>query len=510
MAVHGYITHAARNRRFTAGLVFLYLAAFQLLGAFALTLFLLIFDHENTLLSNPAGYAIRYALPLALLSGLLFARMYRGHARFVARGLDVRIVTRSEEPRFVDIAEEQCTALGVRLPRFGVIEADQPNALTVGEGPVRGLIAVTRGLLDRLDDDELAAVLAHEASHIRQCDTKILAANHALMRTAILFQTHNPLRIEDWRQLVIPLIIPPMLLLMLAGSAATMVSMQLARFARRGLKLGRDHVADGEAVRVTHFPEALIDALRKVGGRGAFEGSHAVEGLLFDAPADRGGGRRSSAAERIAAIASLGGAMMDPERRRRDSRPGRAVPRAVFGRNVAASAPREFALDAIGRPLEEPSTSTLLMLRLWFTDRPAFWRWQHASIAWHEWRLDDRRNAIGLKPKMVIPAAAVTMFLLVFHWPADGDLSKLRSTFDPASLAVLGEMMEGGTFCSGPTYPDGTCDRRLETAASADAAKVAEGPPDFGATILPILLIFGLLVCAHRPELLRRLFGDRR
>jgi len=50
------------------------------------------------------------------------------------------------------------------------------------------LIAVTRGLLDTLDDDELAAVLAHEASHIRHGDTKLLAANHALMRTAVVLQ----------------------------------------------------------------------------------------------------------------------------------------------------------------------------------------------------------------------------------------------------------------------------------------------------------------------------------
>lgn len=511
MAVHGYITHAARNRRFTAWLVALYVATFQLLGAFALTLFLLIFDYENTPITNPAGYAVRYALPLALLSGLLFARLYRGHARFVTRGLGIRMVERAEEPRFVTIAEEQCTALGVRLPRFGLIEAQEPNALTVGEGPARGLIAVTRGLLERLDDDELAVVLAHEAAHIRLGDTRILAANHALMRTAVIFQTHNPLRIEDWRQMVIPLIIPPFLILMLAGGAATMVSMQLARFARRGLKVGRDHIADGEAVRVTHYPEALIDALRKVGGCGAFEGSYAVEGLLFDAPADRDGGRRAPVAVRIAAIASLGGAMMDEGRKRRDTRPRSAAPRAVFGRAVAAAAPRSFALDRTGRPLEEPERPTLAMLGLWFTDRSAFWRWQHACIAWQEWRLDDRRNALGLKPRMVIPAAAVTMFLAIFHWPADGDLAKLRSTFDPAALVKLGQIMDGKSFCSGPTYPNGTCDRRGEAAAAIEpmAASEAAGPPDFGATMLPVLLIFGLLLCAHRPDLLRKLFNRR-
>jgi Zn-dependent protease with chaperone function len=508
MAVHGYVTHAARNRRFTAWLVAAYLAAFQMIGAFASALFIMVFDPRTTLFTNPGGYALRYGLPIALLSLFLFWRMYRGHAKFVTGALGIRLVTRAEEPRFVAIAEEQCTTLGVRLPRFGILEAEEPNALTVGEGPAAGLIAVTRGLLDQLDDDELAAVLAHEASHIRMGDTKILAANHALMRTAILFQTHNPLRIEDWRQLVIPLILPPMLLVMLAGGAATSASMGLARLARRGLKLGRDHIADGEAVRVTHQPEALIDALRKIGGRGAFEGSYAVEGLLFDAPPDRDGGRRSPIADRIAAIASLGGAMMDPGRKRRDTRTARPAARAGFGRKVVAPPP--FARDAKGRPLEEPATPTLAMLALYVTDRAAFWRWQHACIAWYEWRRDDRRNAIGLTPKMIIPVAAVTMFLLVFHWPADNDLSKLRAAFDPAALIEMSEMMDAGsTFCSGASC--GGSDAAVPEARPVVPTRPgASEPPDFGTTMMPFLVIFAILVAAFRPDLLRRLFGVKR
>ncbi|HEY0014396.1 MAG TPA: M48 family metalloprotease [Allosphingosinicella sp.] len=525
MAVHGYVTHAARNRRFTWWLVAAYVAAFQLLGVFASALFVLALDHRNFIVANPGGYAIRYGLPIALLSLFLFWRMYRGHAGFVTGVLGIRPVTRSEEPRFVAIAEEQCTALGVRLPRFGIIEAEEPNALTVGEGPAAGLIAVTRGLLARLDDDELAAVLAHEASHIRMGDTKILAANHALMRTAILFQTHNPLRLEDWRQMIIPLLLPPMLLVMLAGTAATSASMGLARLARRGLKLGRDHIADGEAVRVTHYPEALIDALLKIGGRGAFEGSYAVEGLLFDAPPDRDGGRRSPIADRVAAIASLGAGLMDPGRLRRDTRTRAPAPRATFGRNYAAAAaaappPCRFARDAVGRPLQEPPTPTLNMLLLYFTDRATFWKWQHACIAWQEWRSEDRRNALGLTPRMIIPVAATAMFLLVFHWPADNDLSKLRATFDPAAFMEMAEMMDAtSTFCSGSTCESSNA-VSVETRPAAQASpapapadglrQAAGGPADFGTLMLPFLVTFLLLLVFRYPNLLRWLFGIRR
>jgi Zn-dependent protease with chaperone function len=453
MAVHGYVTHAASNRRFTALLVLGYVLAFELIGAFALILPLLIFDQEHTILSNPLGYALRYALPLGAVSALLFWQLYRGHAKAVARSLHITMVSRQDEPRFVAIAERACTTLGVRCPRFGVIEYAEPNAVTVGEGPARGLIAVTRGLLDQLDDDELAAVLAHEASHIRQGDTKVLAANHALMRTAVMLQTHNPLRIEDWRQMIIPLALPPMLLIMLASGATMMASMQLARTARRGIKLGRDHIADGEAIRVTHFPEALIDALNKIGGKGAFPGSWRVEGLLFDGPADHEGGTHPAVRDRLTAIATLGRDLISPGRLRADTRqPSR--PRFGQQRKPGHS---QFQYDSEGRPIGPMPQRSLHMLLQFFTDRDAFREWQSASIAWFEWRVSDRRNALGLKPMMVIPVAAVTAFLIVFHWPADGDMSKLAAKFGPGGMVDIAREVNSGPFCSGPSYPDGKC-----------------------------------------------------
>jgi len=515
MAVHGYITHAARNRRFTGWLFLGYVLAFELIGAFALTMLLLMVDEDHTILSNPGGYAIRYALPVAGLAGLIFWSLYRNHAKRVTQMLGVRRVTRQQEPRFVQIAEAQCTALGVRLPRFGVIEAPERNAVTVGEGPNRGLIAVTRGLLDALDDDELAAVLAHEASHIRQGDTKLLAANHALMRTAVLLQTHNPLRLEDWRQMILLVLMPPILLVMLAGGAVTMFSMTLARTARRGLKLSRDHTADGEAIRVTHFPEALIGALQKVGGRGAFEHSYMVEGLLFDGPADHEGGSHPAVEDRIAAIGTLGRAMMDPNRIRRDTRVRAAVVPSFGRRSAAPIRAAAFATARNGRPLEQPPTPTLAMTLLYFTDRQAYREWQNACIAWYEWRIEDRRNLLGLTPKMIIPVAATCMFLLVFHWPADGDLSKLRNIFSPTVLVDIAHEVNSGPFCNGPSYPDGKCSPDGASNPEPKPAPVVrdrpvaapERAPWLPPQTMPFLLMAFVGLAIFKPKWLRQLFG---
>ena len=63
----GYVTHAAENRRRLTRYIVSYVAAFQLIGAFVFTVPLLMFDPQHTILSDPGGYALRYALPLGLL-----------------------------------------------------------------------------------------------------------------------------------------------------------------------------------------------------------------------------------------------------------------------------------------------------------------------------------------------------------------------------------------------------------------------------------------------------------
>lgn len=522
MAVRGYVTHARANERRRTALFLLYILAFELVGAFALTIFLLIFDEEYTILSNPVGYALRYALPLAGVSALIFWSLYRGHAAAVQRRLKIRIVSRAHEPRFVAIAEEQCTALGVRFPRFGVVEVPEPNVITVGEGPSHGLIAVTRGLLDALDDDELAAVMAHEASHIRQGDTRLLAANHALMRTAVMLQTHNMLRIEDWRAMIIPLFLPPMMLILLAGSTATMLAMQLARYARRGIKLGRDHIADGEAIRATHFPDALLSALRKVGGRGRFRGSHDVEGLLFDGPCDHEGGSHPPVAERINAITALAGDLLAPGRQRRDSRGSAA---GGFGRAPQPLASTAYPRDATGRPVVQPERGTLRHLGLYFTDREAYNDWQSACIDWAEWRAEDKRNALGLKPATVLPVAVTLVFIAVFHWPVDNDPAKFIRTFSPVTMVDVARMVNSGPSCTGPSYPDGKCPGtvarssfRHESAPAKPARVIHDSDSDRSAargnfsdapdTSMPIFVGLMLLVMVLRPNWMRFLAGE--
>jgi heat shock protein HtpX len=342
---------------------------------------------------------------------------------------------------------------------------------------------------------------------------------------------NNPLRFENWRQIIIPVVMPPMLLIMLAGGAATMLSIRLARAARRSLKLGRDYVADGEAIRVTHFPEALISAIAKIAGRGAFHGSARVEGLLFDGRADHEGGSHPTATDRVDAIGTLGRELMNPARLRRDSR----VPSApAFGRRPRSVA-TNYPLDASGRPLERPRPPATNLVVLFLTDRETFWEWHNACVAWEEWQLNERR-VIGLAPKLIIPLAAACAVALYVYWPKDGNVSRLMATFNPAEMVDIARMVNSGPFCMGPSYPDGKCPGAKTAPASASvsapAAQIGGQAASGGGTFrvnrtagvvdqssavpdrptppsntIPILFFTLVVIAIVRPKLLRRIFG---
>ncbi len=82
-------------------------------------------------------------------------------------------VTRAEEPRLWNLLENLCISRGMRIPRLAVIETGAMNAFASGLTRDKGAVTVTRGLVEGLDDRELAAVLAHELSHIRNGDARL-------------------------------------------------------------------------------------------------------------------------------------------------------------------------------------------------------------------------------------------------------------------------------------------------------------------------------------------------
>ncbi len=96
-------------------------------------------------------------------------------------------VSREEAPRLYEIVEDLARRDGIPMPRLYVSPEAQPNAFATGRGPNHAVVAVTQGILQVLDDDELRGVLAHELSHVRNRDILIgsVAAAVALMITFV-------------------------------------------------------------------------------------------------------------------------------------------------------------------------------------------------------------------------------------------------------------------------------------------------------------------------------------
>ena len=108
-----------------------------------------------------------------VVAGLAMAQYFFSD-RLVLAAMGARGVTRAEAPELVDRVERLAAQFDLPMPRVAIIETDAPNALATGRDPSHSVIAVTTGILRRLDGAELDAVLAHELSHVRHRDAAVL------------------------------------------------------------------------------------------------------------------------------------------------------------------------------------------------------------------------------------------------------------------------------------------------------------------------------------------------
>ena len=83
-------------------------------------------------------------------------------------------VTPQQEPRLHEIVDRLCLLANMEKPRVGVAEVDIPNAFATGRSPKHAVICATRGIMNRLNDEELEAVLAHELSHVAHRDVAVM------------------------------------------------------------------------------------------------------------------------------------------------------------------------------------------------------------------------------------------------------------------------------------------------------------------------------------------------
>jgi len=227
-------------------------------------------------------------------------------------------VTRKQEPRLWNLLENLCISRGMAMPRLAVIESPARNAFASGLSRKTGAVTVTRGLMEALTDRELAAVLAHELTHIRNGDARlgVIAAVFAGIISLIAELIFRGMRYSGGRSSSSSKRegrggggAGALVLVALALAAASYLLAIALRFA---LSRNREFVADAGSVELTQDPDAMILALRKVAGHSELPRLPSqLQALLLDSPPETVGNAwlatHPSLEERIAALVRYAG-----------------------------------------------------------------------------------------------------------------------------------------------------------------------------------------------------------
>lgn len=244
----------AYNRRMTALLIAGFVAILGVLGFFCQIWVDLRLPLANGTELPVIGLgAVAFSLAFAGVGYLGGDKMVLGSLG--ARALDLSVL---KERQLENVVEEMAIAAGVPKPAIYILPDTDPNALATGRDPEHASIAVTEGLLDVLDRDELQAVVAHEIGHIKNLDIRTMLVTSvflgAIVLIADIFIHNNQSRSSNSKNNNSGVV------LVVVGLVATLAARCLAMAVSRT----REFEADRSAAEFTRNPGALASALRKL------------------------------------------------------------------------------------------------------------------------------------------------------------------------------------------------------------------------------------------------------
>ncbi len=204
-------------------------------------------------LGGQAGLVMAFAFAL-----LLNVASYWFSDKIVLSMYRAKPVTQQEAPRLFALCEQLAKNARIPMPRIFIIPDRTPNAFATGRNPSHGVVAVTEGILEMLNERELAGVIAHEMSHIKNRDTLVMTIS-AVMAAALQFVAHMAMfagggrrgRDRDGGNPVVAIAI-----MILAPIAAMLIQMMISRT--------REYMADATGAAVAQDTEGLQSALMKI------------------------------------------------------------------------------------------------------------------------------------------------------------------------------------------------------------------------------------------------------
>ncbi len=250
--------HIRHNKRLTFLIIFLFSLFIIGLG------FLFGFAFYGSVEVGLIGIAIAL-----ILSVVMSLSAFYGGKKVVLATSHARKVDKQYNQQLYNIVEEMSIASGLPMPELYVVNDSAPNAFATGRDPQHSAVAVTTGLIDKLDRDELTGVIAHEMSHVRNYDIRYMMLMGVLVGVVALlcdFMIRSFLwgggrrrsRGRGGGPLVIILIIVAIVLAILAPLISRLIQLAVSR--------KREFLADASAAQFTRYPNGLASALIKISG----------------------------------------------------------------------------------------------------------------------------------------------------------------------------------------------------------------------------------------------------
>jgi heat shock protein HtpX len=238
-----------------------------------------------------AADALARAWPFAIAGAIIwFGIAYAFYQNIIDAATGAKKVERRVEPKLYTLLENLCISRGITMPELRIIETDGLNAFATGLHKGQYSVTVTRGLLNTLNDEELEAVLAHELTHIRNSDVRLLIisvifvgifsfvgelAFRGLWHSGGMRSSgSSSRRSSGGGGGALIAIIVALVMIAIAYGLAIVIRFALSR--------RREYLADAGAVELTKNPDAMITALQKISGNSAINAPAEVREMFIE------------------------------------------------------------------------------------------------------------------------------------------------------------------------------------------------------------------------------------
>lgn len=207
----------------------------------------------------------RYILTVPWIAvgvAIWFVIAWFSHTAMINKATGSRTLERKENKRVYNLVENLCISAGMKMPKVNIIEDDSLNAFASGINSKTYAVSLSRGIIDKLDDQELEAVIAHELTHIRNRDVRLLIisiifvgifafVSEAIFRSLRFGSLSRGKKGSGGIAVIIALLL----------AVLGYIIASLFRFA---LSRKREYLADAGSAELTRNPLALASALRKI------------------------------------------------------------------------------------------------------------------------------------------------------------------------------------------------------------------------------------------------------